>query len=178
MVGVYCYLHFPRQMNEDGGESSAAGLIRQIQEIDRQALNLASEIDPETHEKVIKSIQRGTLGGNALQLLFGRGKSRTIEGLTQPTQERKSSPDDTTDITNSTLMFMASHIASGRLDRADAMRRLSDLLVGQKATLVKQLRRNLQVKAFMDIWLYFHVPLSFALLAALVAHIVSVFFYW
>ena len=34
------------------------------------------------------------------------------------------------------------------------------------------------VKAFLDIWLYFHVPLSFALLAALIAHIVSVFFYW
>jgi hypothetical protein len=30
----------------------------------------------------------------------------------------------------------------------------------------------------MDIWLYFHVPLSFALLAALTAHIISVFFYW
>ena len=30
----------------------------------------------------------------------------------------------------------------------------------------------------MDIWLYFHVPLTFALLAALVTHIVSVFIYW
>jgi len=178
MVGVYCYLHFPRQMSEDGGESSAAGLIRQIQEIDRQALSLAAEIDPATHEKVIKSIQRGTLGGNALQLLFGRGKNRTIEGLTQGPQASNPADEDRTDITNSTLMFMASHIASGRLDRADAMRRLSDLLVSQKARLVQQLRRNLQIKAFMDIWLYFHVPLSFALLAALVAHIVSVFFYW
>ncbi len=30
----------------------------------------------------------------------------------------------------------------------------------------------------MDIWLYFHVPLSFALLAALPAHVVSVFYLW
>jgi hypothetical protein len=28
------------------------------------------------------------------------------------------------------------------------------------------------------LWLLFHVPLSFALLATLTAHIVSVFFYW
>jgi len=178
MVGVYCYLHFPRQMSEDGGEASAEGLIRQIQEIDRQAINLAGEIDAETHEKVVRSIQRGTLGGNALQLLLGRGKSRTIEGLTRGPQHGEEPTEDRTDITNSTMMFMASHIASGRLERADAMRRLSDLLIGQKATLVKQLRRNLQIKALMDIWLYFHVPLSFALLAALIAHIVSVFFYW
>ena len=76
------------------------------------------------------------------------------------------------------MMFMASHIASGRLDRDDAMRHLSDLLVGQKGSLEIQLRRKLQIKAFMDVWLYFHLPLSFALLAALIAHIVSVFFYW
>jgi hypothetical protein len=30
----------------------------------------------------------------------------------------------------------------------------------------------------MQIWLYFHVPLTIALLAALTAHIVSVFLYW
>ena len=28
----------------------------------------------------------------------------------------------------------------------------------------------------MDIWLYLHVPLTFALLAALFAHIVSIFY--
>ena len=175
MIGVYCYLHFPPLMNEDGGESSADGLIRQIQEIDRQALKLASEIDAKTHEKVVKSIQRNKLGGNALQLLFGRGNRRTIEGLVQgPAPD----PRDSDDVTNSTLMFMASHIASGRLDRTDALQRLSDLLVSQKAALVKKLRRNLRIKAMMDIWLYFHVPLTFALLAALIAHVVSVFFYW
>jgi hypothetical protein len=30
----------------------------------------------------------------------------------------------------------------------------------------------------MEFWLYFHVPLSFALLAALTGHILAVFFYW
>jgi hypothetical protein len=28
----------------------------------------------------------------------------------------------------------------------------------------------------MDVWLYLHVPLTFALLAALTAHIISVFY--
>jgi hypothetical protein len=30
----------------------------------------------------------------------------------------------------------------------------------------------------LEIWLYIHVPFTFALIAALTAHIVSVFFYW
>ena len=40
------------------------------------------------------------------------------------------------------------------------------------------IRRDLQIRALMQVWLYFHVPLSFALLAALIAHVVSVFYFW
>ena len=36
----------------------------------------------------------------------------------------------------------------------------------------------MQTKALLEIWLYIHVPLTIALLAALIAHIVSVFYYW
>lgn len=40
------------------------------------------------------------------------------------------------------------------------------------------IRQYVKIKSWTQIWLFFHVPLSFALLAALIAHIVSVFFYW
>jgi len=40
------------------------------------------------------------------------------------------------------------------------------------------MRRDVQLKAMLEIWLYFHVPLSFALLAALAGHVISVFYYW
>ena len=33
-------------------------------------------------------------------------------------------------------------------------------------------------KALLEFWLYVHVPATFALIAALMAHIISVFFYW
>jgi hypothetical protein len=38
--------------------------------------------------------------------------------------------------------------------------------------------QHLRIKALLEVWLYVHVPLTFALIAALAAHIVSVFFYW
>jgi hypothetical protein len=178
MVGVFCYLHFPKVLTDESGETSVESLIRQIQDIDRQALTLASEIDQETHDKVVRSIQKSALGGNALQLLFARGSSRPIEGLELSAQKPKKEASYDPNITSSTMMFMASNIASGRPDKGESMRKLSDLLIGQKAVLQKKLRRDLQLKAFMDIWLYLHVPLSFALLASLIAHVVSVFFYW
>ena len=43
---------------------------------------------------------------------------------------------------------------------------------------MKQLSEDLKLQAILEIWLYAHIPLSVALLAALVVHIVTVFLYW
>jgi hypothetical protein len=178
MYGVFCYLHFPAVMTDNRGEASSDSLIRQIQDIDRQALKLASEIDQSTHDKVIKSIQRNTIGGSVLQLLFAKNKTSVLENFSTPKENLSNEKKYNPETTSSTMVFMASNIAKGRMDKGDSMRQLSDLLIGQKEQLLKQLRRDMQLKAFMDLWLYIHVPLSFALLAALLAHIISVFFYW
>jgi hypothetical protein len=50
--------------------------------------------------------------------------------------------------------------------------------LGRKQELLRRARLDVRYKALLDVWLVLHVPLSFALLAALIAHIVSVFFYW
>jgi hypothetical protein len=36
----------------------------------------------------------------------------------------------------------------------------------------------MKLRALLDIWLYVHVPVTIALIAALTAHIISVFYYW
>ena len=51
-------------------------------------------------------------------------------------------------------------------------------LLAKKVELLARARALVQFRALWNIWLYAHIPLSFALLAALLAHIVSVFFYW
>ena len=51
-------------------------------------------------------------------------------------------------------------------------------LLERKAAALSRIRRHLRLKALLEVWLYVHVPLTFALLAELAAHIVSVFFYW
>jgi hypothetical protein len=59
----------------------------------------------------------------------------------------------------------------------DALENVINLLE-RKGEALARIRRHLQLKALLEIWLYLHVPMTFALLAALTAHIVSVFFYW
>ena len=51
-------------------------------------------------------------------------------------------------------------------------------LMLRKNELLARARRHLRHQALLDLWLYVHVPLAFALLAALTAHVVSVFIYW
>ena len=51
-------------------------------------------------------------------------------------------------------------------------------LLSQKEAALARLRAHLRIRAMLEIWLYVHVPLTFALIAALSAHIISVFFYW
>ena len=48
----------------------------------------------------------------------------------------------------------------------------------QKQARLNRLRSYLRHKAWLEVWLMLHVPLTVALLAALTAHIVSVFYYW
>lgn len=71
----------------------------------------------------------------------------------------------------------ATAAALAGIDGTPATRQVR-LLLDEKAQLLMRARRDISYKATMDIWLYLHVPLSFALLAALLAHVVSVFFLW
>jgi hypothetical protein len=65
--------------------------------------------------------------------------------------------------------------ASG--DRKNALDAVGNNLE-RKAAALARIRKQLRLKAMLEVWLYIHVPATFALIAALAAHIVSVFFYW
>ncbi|MCB1629202.1 MAG: hypothetical protein KDI48_15845, partial [Xanthomonadales bacterium] len=76
-----------------------------------------------------------------------------------------------------TMVMMVDYLASTTSKKNENLRRLIDLLA-RKRTLATRVARDVQLQALMEIWLYVHVPLSLGLLAALTAHIISVFFYW
>jgi hypothetical protein len=52
------------------------------------------------------------------------------------------------------------------------------ILIGKKCGLLATVRRDAQLKAFLDIWLRIHVPMTAALIISLIIHIFSVFYYW
>ena len=51
-------------------------------------------------------------------------------------------------------------------------------LLERKAAALQRARLRPAARALLEVWLYVHIPLTFVLIAALLAHVVSVFFYW
>jgi hypothetical protein len=51
-------------------------------------------------------------------------------------------------------------------------------LLERKEAALAQARRHIRLKTQLDLWLYIHVPTTIALIAALLAHVISVFLYW
>jgi len=59
---------------------------------------------------------------------------------------------------------------------AETLEKVANLL-SRKQEILGTARRYARIRTLLEVWLYIHVPMTFALLAALTAHIVSVFFY-
>jgi hypothetical protein len=51
-------------------------------------------------------------------------------------------------------------------------------IASSKAALLQRLRRETKLAALLRIWLFLHVPMCCALLAALCIHVATVFTYW
>ncbi len=64
-----------------------------------------------------------------------------------------------------------------RAKRDPALEQVAGLLTRKEQVLARA-RRHIQIRAMLEAWLYVHIPATIALLVALTAHIVSVFFYW
>jgi hypothetical protein len=72
---------------------------------------------------------------------------------------------------------MRRRLATATGEQADALETVVNLLE-RKAAALGRIRKHMKIKALLEVWLFIHVPVTFALIAALAAHIVSVFFYW
>lgn len=155
-VGVYFYATIPQRMSDNRAERSEADLIQELRNLDRELKEAAQPLD----QKYIKVIERA----------IARTKIR-VGVFTSLDAAQRYCP--TTRAFNK--LQKIAHIAD------ETMRRPLDDVISilqRKSALLLRTRRHIRYKNLLQFWLYFHVPVSFALLAALTAHIISVFFYW
>lgn len=176
--GVYAYLRYPSLMTDNRANTPRAAMIEEIESLDEECLRLADRIDPKVHQIVARSIQRTVLGGNAWQQLTAHDASGpALERTRQLLEETQKKGRELATQEMPTMYAVVDLLAGSGGERADNLRQLLDLL-SRKKNLAQRVARDIQLQALMDIWLYFHVPITFALIAALIAHVFSVFFYW
>lgn len=183
IYGTVAYARYPELITRNRAGSTRESWLEEIAELNEQALKLADQIGAEVHRVVVRSVERMRIGGSVWQQMFSSARvQREWQGVRQLLDERIHKADADGSAANSmdaqsTVVFMAGQLAGGGAQDAAHIRRLLDILA-RRQDLAKRLNRDIRMHARMQIWLYFHVPLSVALLAALTAHIVSVFIYW
>jgi hypothetical protein len=176
VVGILGYLNYPRQLsvNREGG--SRAQLFAELFELDRQGRELGQKCDPRVGAVVKSSIERTTIGGGVMAQLFAIDRSRFESGLAEVQTGKQGLAD------NADQKAVIDYIAS-RVPRADKRAEAGNLqalvlLLCRRQTVLRRIRRDIQLQGWLKIWLYVHVPLTFAALAALIVHILTSFLYW
>lgn len=156
LVGIWFYATIPEKMGRNREELTREQMVADINALDRQLTQLAQPLAAEISDIVNQSVRRTKVAGGVLSRLAKRA------------------PTDATDKALEKLRRMHPNI-----DGPD--RKVVDQLVGtleRKQASLARARRHVRYKTLLELWLYVHVPVTFLLLAALTAHIVSVFFYW
>lgn len=154
--GVYVYLVVPRRLTDNLGEHTRSSLLLQIADLDKQARELALGLPDTFNRLVLTAAQETRIGGSWLRQLSGRD------------------PACPTTVAVDRLQALGKSL---RGEEARLNQQVYTVLLRKQEMLTK-VRRDVAFKARIDLWLYFHVPASLALLAALIAHVLSVFYYW
>ena len=173
--GVYAYVRYPGLMTRQRGNLRRKELLLQITELDQRSLGLAG-LAPRVEALIGDSIRRTDLGNPHLWAqLRARDRSYLMIGGESASQSAHLVPN----FGNHALI---EQLADLRLAAPDQGTRatLQSLLecAGAKAALLQRLRRETKLAAMLRIWLFIHVPVCCALLAALFTHVITVFLYW
>jgi hypothetical protein len=156
LYGVTLYLRVPRAMTENLGVETLDAILLKVADIDAEMRDRALSLPDALFALVDRSVAGTRLGGSLRRLMSARDPGCP------------------------TAAAIAAWGAAARPLSGEAARLAKDVygLLLRKQQLLEQARRDLRHKALLDLWLYFHVPLAFMLLAAVAAHVVAVFIYW
>jgi hypothetical protein len=158
--GVYAYLRYPEMMTANLGGEPLDTVTPKIVELDRKCLQLALDLPDEVNTIVARASRTGARDEGMI------GRARWfLPGAARRHPARKA------------CMALSRIGRTFKGDQAVLNGRLLAEMT-RKSVLIEQVQRDRRLRAQLRGWLYVHVPVSFALLAALIAHIVSEFFFW
>jgi len=158
LYGVVAYARLPAQLSANRNEATQPQMLEAIRTLDRQLDTAAQPLGKAEADIVRLSLEECDVAGGLWRRMTahhphcGNARARDAVQALVRAQMQTGKPDPAL----TQILFL--------LERKDAA--------------LAQARRHIRMKTSLEIWLYLHVPMTIALLVALVAHILSVFLYW
>ena len=150
VYGISVYATLPDELSDNRAEMTRPQMIDAVVKIDQQLQAAAQPLDEEEAATVRLSLAEDPFRGGFVRRLTGNHSNCRNAAALRAMRARPATAE---------------------------VARVVDLLERKTAALGR-IRRHLRIRALLEVWLYVHVPLTFATIAALTAHVVSVFFYW
>jgi hypothetical protein len=154
IFGISVYASLPSALSSNRSEMTETQMIESLGAIDRQLNDAAQPLGRRWADQVLAALDEDPFAGGILRRLSGKYRNSPTQAAIDAFNEA--------DLENS----------------GDPVIRRVEGLLQRRIAQLDRMRRHLRLKALLEVWLYVHVPATLALLAALTAHIVSVFFYW
>ena len=149
IYGIWVYAKMPTTLASGRNEKTRAEMLEDVTLTDRQLDTAAQPLDREQADLVIAALGQDVFHGGVLGRLFGAYPGcKTKRAL------------------------------AGFSENGDEAEQRVHRLLTQRLDQLGQIRRHLRTKSALEVWLFFHIPATIALLAALLAHVISVFYYW
>ena len=152
--GIWAYTVMPHRLSANRGEITRRQMLDTIESLNRQLQEAAQPLDRAGAAIVRHSVEDTQIGGAFWQRLSGSyshcANNQSIDRI----------------------RILSRTGASG-----EVLVKIEELMQ-QKADALALARRQMRITGLLEVWLFVHIPATFALLAALIAHIVSVFAYW
>jgi hypothetical protein len=156
IYGIVVYSTLPDELSDNRGSMTKSQMIDAVTKLDRQLQVAAQPLAVEDTEIVRLSLREDP---------FRAGLFRRLSGSDRACRNAKA------------LRRLRARLATATGAEEDALQTVVQLL-DRKAAALARIRSAMRIRALLEVWLFVHVPITFALIAALIVHIISVFFYW
>lgn len=156
IYGISVYATLPKRLSDSSAEFTRPQMLEAAKKLDRQLQLAAQPLAVEETRIVQRSLNDDPCRGGLIARLSGNYPTcRTARARMALSDRIDAAPD-------------------GQKQAIIAAVKLLE----RKGAVLSRIRQQMRIRALLEVWLYLHVPMTFALIAALAAHIVSVFFYW
>lgn len=173
-IGLFVYLTYPRRLARVRSGRRRKEWLTELNQVDARIRELAQKCEARTRAVVESALDRTSLGGGVIAQLRGADHSLVLDPRKAATAPKVVSNRDQETV----IDHLSSAVPrSGKRDEALVLQELLTVF-GRRRTVLARLRRDIRLQAWMQIWLFVHIPLTVGVLAALVVHVAVVFMYW